>query len=834
MCAMEALWKKERKRERRRGRYRSRSALRGGGVVTALAGLVASLAVGTTADAASSGGASAAGAVRHPVAYVDPLIGSANGGNTYPGANLPFGMIAWSPTSTAGDQTNTAAANGYSYDTTRLRGFSLTHVNGAGCHPGAAGDVPIMPFVGDVDTSPSADTKDAKYAANFSHADEKAEPGRYRVGLDSGAVTDLAVSERAGVADFTFPADKPANLLFRVSNSLNGSEDAHIAIDEKARKVTGWVETGAFCGRRANGGENNRTSYYRLYFTASFDRAFSGVGTWQDDRLSAGSTTAGGGEGYATGADRAGRGSGGYVSFDTGRDNDVRMRLGISYVSLAGAEANLRGEIAPRASVADVADAGRAAWDRTLRGVRIGGGSEAQRTTFYTALYHALQQPNLISDRDGRYSGMDRVTRRVERGQGAQYSNFSGWDQYRAQVQLLALLEPRVAGDFAQSLFNFAKQNDGVWDRWVHISGATHVMTGDPTAATLATFYAMGVRNFDAEGAFDSLYRQATVPHPDGLSDAGCPGQCEGQRPNLAQYLDSRYAAQDACHCWGGAAETLEDSVADAALARWARQLGREREYKELSERGGYWKNVFNPQATAGAGYIQARNLDGTWVTPFDPASDRGFAQGSAATYTWMVPQDVQGLAEAMGGRDTAAARLDGFFHKPDGSWSVRGGDALRYDPTNEPGIHAPWLYNALGQPWKTQETVREIVDTVYGTGPAGLPGNDDLGTMSAWYVFAALGIYPQAPGRADLLLTGPLFPRAVIAGAGERRALTITAPAASDANVYVDEVRVNGERRNASWVGGSLVRSGGSLSFALKDQPDTDWATAPGGLPRP
>ncbi|MFE9885274.1 GH92 family glycosyl hydrolase [Streptomyces scopuliridis] len=824
---MEALRKRE-KREWRRGRYRSRAAVRGGGVVAALAGIVASLAVGTTADAASS-----AEAVRQPVAYVDPLIGSANGGNTYPGANLPFGMIAWSPTSTAGDQTNTAAANGYSYNTTRLRGFSLTHVNGAGCHPGAAGDVPIMPFVGDVDSSPSADTKDAKYAANFSHANEKAEPGRYRLGLDSGAVTDLAVSERAGVADFTFPADKPANLLFRVSNSLNGSEDAHIDIDEKARKVTGWVETGAFCGRRANGGENNRTSYYRLYFTASFDRAFSGAGTWQNDRLSAGSTTADGGEGYATGANRAGRGSGGYVSFDTARDNDVRMRLGISYVSLAGAEANLRGEIAPRASVADVAADGRAAWDRKLRGVRISGGSEAQRTTFYTALYHALQQPNLISDRDGRYPGMDRVTRRVERGQGAQYSNFSGWDQYRAQVQLLALLEPRVAGDFAQSLFNFARQNDGVWDRWVHISGATHVMTGDPTAATLATFYAMGVRNFDAEGAFDSLYRQATVPHPDGLSNAGCPGQCEGQRPNLAQYLDSHYAAQDACHCWGGAAETLEDSVADAALAQWARQLGRDREYRELSERGGYWKNVYNPQATAGAGYIQARNLDGTWVTPFDPASDRGFAQGSAATYTWMVPQDVQGLADAMGGRETAAARLDGFFHKPDGSWSVRGGDPLRYDPTNEPGIHAPWLYNALGQPWKTQETVREIVDTVYGTGPSGLPGNDDLGTMSAWYVFAALGIYPQAPGRADLLLTGPLFPRAVLAPAGERRAITITAPAASDANLYVDSVRLNGERRNASWLGGSLVRSGGSLSFTLSDRPNTDWATVPGGLPR-
>ncbi|GGK01091.1 alpha-1,2-mannosidase [Streptomyces camponoticapitis] len=816
---MEAL------REKRR--RRSRSALFRGGSVAALAGLVASLAAGTTAVAEPS-----AAQVRHPVEYVDPLIGSANGGNTYPGANLPFGMIAWSPTSTRGDQTDTGAANGYSYNTTRMRGLSLTHVNGAGCHPGAAGDVPIMPFVGDVDSSPSADTKDAKYAADFSHDNEKAEPGRYRVGLDSGAAADLAVSERAGVADFSFPADKPANLLFRVSNSLNGSEDAHVDIDEKARKVTGWVETGAFCGRRANGGENNRNSYYRLYFTASFDRAFSGVGTWRNDQLSAGSTTADGGEGYKTGADRAGQGSGGYVSFDTARDNDVKIRLGISYVSLAGAEANLRGEIPSRASVADVAAAGRAAWDRQLRDVAISGGSEAQRTAFYTALYHSLQQPNLISDRDGRYPGMDRRTQRVAHGQRAQYSNFSGWDQYRAQVQLLALLEPRVAGDFAQSLFNFSKQNGGVWDRWVHISGATHVMTGDPTAATLATFYAMGVRNFDAKGAFDSLYRQASVPHPDGLSDAGCPGQCEGQRPNLAQYLDSRYAAQDVCHCWGGAAETLEDSVADAALAQWARELGREREYRELSERGGYWKNVFNPAATAGAGYIQARNLDGGWVTPFDPASDRGFAQGSAATYTWMVPQDVQGLAEAMGGRAAAAARLDLFFHKPDGSWSLRGGDALRYDPTNEPGIHAPWLYNALGQPWKTQETVREIVDTVYGTGPSGLPGNDDLGTMSAWYVFAALGVYPQAPGRADLLLTAPLFPRAVIAASGGRHAVTITAPAASDTNQYVDKVRFNGRARDASWIDSSLVRHGGSLTFTLTDHPNTTWATAPGTLP--
>ncbi|MFB4426590.1 GH92 family glycosyl hydrolase [Streptomyces sp. QL37] len=789
----------------------------------------------TLAGAVVPPAAEADALVARPTAYVDPMIGTANGGNTYPGAVRPYGMIAWSPTSTTGDQTSTGAANGYEYGVTRMRGLSLTHVNGAGCNPGAAGDVPIMPFVGDVTSSPSADTKDAVYASGFSHDNERAVPGRYTVGLDSGATADLAVSERAGVADFSFPADRPANLLFRVSNSLNGSEDAEIEIDTAHRKVTGSVLTGAFCGRRANGGTNNRKSYYRLYFSASFDRAFSTTGTWRDGTLAPGTTSGSGGEGYATGADRAGRGSGGWVGFDTTADDDVRMRIGISYVSQAGAEANLRQEIAPRASVDDVARAGSAAWDRELASARIGGGSDAQRTAFYTALYHSLMQPNLISDRDGRYPGMDGKPHRVTRGQKAQYSNFSGWDQYRAQIQLLALLKPRIAGDFAQSLYNFARQNGGVWDRWVHVNGATHVMTGDPTAATLATFYAMGVRNFDYEGAFESLARQATVPHPDGLSDAGCPGQCTGQRPNLAQYLESHYAAQDVCHCWGGAAETLEDAVADAALGRWARLLGRDEEADAFEERGLWWRNVFNPEAGDGAGntgYIQARDLDGSWVTPFSPGSDRGFAQGTSATYTWMVPQDVQGLAEAMGGRDVAAERLDGFFHKADGSWSVKGGDALRYDPTNEPGIHAPWLYNALGQPWKTQETVREIVNTVYGTGPRGLPGNDDLGTMSAWYVYSALGLYPQTPGSATMLLGAPLFPSAVL-DRPQGGDIRISAPEADATHPYIDAVRVDGRTADRSWTDARLVTRGGSLTYRLADRPNTSWATGPAGLPQ-
>jgi predicted alpha-1,2-mannosidase len=779
------------------------------------AGLAIVLAAGPVVPVEARATASSA------VDHVDPLIGSAGGGNTYPGAVRPFGMISWSPTSTRGDQTNTGAANGYAYDATRVRGFSLTHVNGAGCHPGAAGDVPIMPFVGEVTGSPTADVRDEVYASDFSHADESATPGRYAVKLASGASADLSVTTRAGVGDFTFPPDRPAALLFRVSNSLNGSEDAEVTIDPAARTVSGSVLTGAFCGRRANGGANNKKTYYRLYFTASFDRAFAGTGTWVDGALQPGGTTASGGEGYETGAARQGRGSGGYVTFDTSRDDDVRVRVGISYTSAEAARRNLDREIRPHHGVDDIAADARREWAEKLRAVEVSGGTDALRTTFYTALYHAFLQPNVTSDVDGTYLGSDRRVHRLERGQRAQYGNFSGWDQYRAHTQLLALLEPKIASDYAQSLLNLARQNGGVWDRWVHVNGPTHVMTGDPSAPALAGMHAMGARDFDVRSAFESLVRQATVPHPDGLSDKGCPGQCEGQRPNLAEYLRLGYAPQDTCHCWGGAAETLEDATADFALADWAGRLGRADVRDALLPRASWWRNTFNPSASDG-GHQQARMADGTWTWPFSPSSDVGFAQGTSATYTWMVQHDVSGLAAAMGGRERAVQRLDAFFRKPDGSWAT-GGDGLRYDPTNEPGIHTPWLYNALGQPWKTQETVRAMASLVYGTGPNGLPGNDDLGTMSAWYVFAALGVYPQTPSRAELLLSSPMFPKAKINRNGAPT-LTISAPGASPSNVYVRDATLDGRAHGKSWLSEDFVTRGGDLVVDVAATPDTSW----------
>jgi len=794
----------------------------------ALAAAVGAVLVATLTPAVRAAAAlTAVPLVDDPASYVDPFIGTTRGGNTWPGATRPFGMIAWSPTSTNGDQTNTAAANGYEYNATKVRGFSLTHVNGAGCSPGAAGDVPIMPYVGDITTSPTADSRDQQYVSSFSHANESAGPGRYTVGLANGVRTDLAVSTRAGVGDFTFPTGSTANLLFRTSNSLNGSEDAEISIDAAGRTVTGSVLTGGFCGRRGNGGgatNPNRRSYYRLYFSAVFDRDFARTGTWQNATVTPGGTTATGGEGYLTGADRAGKGSGGWVGFDTASGGAVRMRVGISYVSLAGAAANRDAEV-PAATVDSVAATTRDAWNTELKRIRVGGGTEARTRAFYTAVYHSLMQPQTMNDLDGRYLGADRQIHRIRAGQRAAYGTFSGWDQYRAQIQFLALLRPDVAGDMAQSMLDFATQNSGIWDRWLHLGAPTHVMTGDPAAPTLATYYAMGARNFDVRGALDSLVRQATVQNPDALSDAGCPGQCLGQRPTLNTYLALKYAANDICHCWGGAAETLENSLADFSLAMWARRAGRDDLYRQLLPRGDYWKNTYNPAV----GYQAARRADGSWQSGFTPATDVGFAQGSSATYTWMVPQDVSGLAALMGGRAAAATRLDGLFHDENGNWAVLGGNALRYDPTNEPGIHAPWLYNGLGQPWKTQETVRQIVDTAYGTGPAGLPGNDDLGTMSAWYAFAAIGMFPQVPGRAELLVSSPVFTRVVIdRGNGVR--LTVNA---DTTGTYLQGAKLNGSALRRSWLPESFVQRGGTVNLTLGATPDKTWATAASDLPK-
>ena len=790
-------------------------------------------------DAAADAGSSAL--VTSPAAYVNPLIGTSAQGNVFPGAVLPHGMIGWSPvasrgTATAQHSTAPGASGTYTYESNRLRGFSLTHFNGAGCP--ADSDIPIMPVAKEVTTSPSLDENDSVYGATYTHAGETAEPGYYKLKLDSGVTTEITVTGRAGYGRFTFPANAPANVLFRTSNSDNGSTDASVHIDPATNTASGMVESGAFC--LLGGPLAKRASYYRLYFFASFDQPVKTYGTWLNDTVTPGSTSTEGGEGLE---ERTGLGSGGWVGFDTSAGRSVGVRIGISYVSVANAAQNLAAEIPSGVSFATVRANAFRAWQSELSRIRISGGTPAQRTVFYTALYHAAVQPQLYSDVNGQYAGADGRTHTVTRGNQAQYSTFSGWDVYRGQIQLMALLDPRVAGDFAQSLLNYANQRGGHWDRWLDRAGKTSVMVGDPSPSTIAGIYAFGARNFAVAGALDSLTRAATSVSADDLTDCGFVLGCPGQRPGLDQYLRLHYVSPVGCHCGSAASETLEQSQADFAIAQLSRALGRRSAYQRFLARGEYWRNLWNPNAHgtgiyAGvSGWIQNRNPDGTWPAGFDPSdfgpsllgNPGGFAEGNSARYTWMVNDDVAGLIRLMGGKKKAIARLDTFFH--DGrAWAVAGGGPGRFDATNEPDIQTPWLYDYMGAPDKTQATVRQIVNRLWANTPGGITGNDDLGTMSAWYVWAALGMYPQVPSRADLVLASPLFPRIEITR-GNGTKITIDAPGAGATSMYVQGLRVDGVTSGKPWLPARFVTAGGTLDYSLGKVP-SKWGSRPTDAP--
>lgn len=767
--------------------------------------------------------------VTDPASSVDPFIGTANGGNTFPGAVLPFGMVQLSPETTRGDATRRPVPGGYEYDATTIRGFSLTHLSGTGCR-GASGDVPFLPYAGEVTSSPSADSQDRIFASRFSHANEVAQPGYYQVRFGDGVSTELTASLRTGAARFTFPTGEPAMVLIRVSDSEVGSGDAYVEVDPGTRTVTGWVSSGNFCGYID---PVIRHDYYTLHFVAVFDSPFTDVGTWENETLSPGSTSARGGTTYGDdGYPVAGLGSGAWVALGEGgggAPTTVNVRVGISYVSLENARANLEAENPEGTSFEAVRERAYDAWNRELRRIEIGGGTDAQTTVFYTALYHSLLHMNLFSDVSGEYWGFNREVHSVSAPQKAQYANFSGWDVYRSQVQLVALLNPEVASDMAQSLFNQATQNGGVWDRWTHNTGATHVMAGDPSAPTVAGIVAFGGDRFDVDGAYASLLQAATVPTALDQSDEGCRVMCPGQRPSLDQWLGLGYLATES-NSWGGAGETLEDAIADFSVARLALRLGDQETHDVFLERSGNWRNLFNPQATPEGGYIQNRNSDGTWPS-FDPGSSRGFAEGSSAQYTWMIPHDARGLFDAMGGKEEAVRRLDEFFHNDDGSWALTRMGSLKSDVSNEPSVGAPWMYLFAGRPDKTQATVREALNVLWTDRPHGIPGNDDLGAMSSWYVWAALGLYPGIPGGAELLVGSPLFPHAVVRRANGAT-LTVRAPEARAEAPFVNALRVDGRLWMRPWLPETFVRDGGELVFDVSAMPNLTWGSAPEDAP--
>jgi predicted alpha-1,2-mannosidase len=368
-------------------------------------------------------------------------------------------------------------------------------------------------------------------------------------------------------------------------------------------------------------------------------------------------------------------------------------------------------------------------------------------------------------------------------------------------------------------------------------------MNGDPAAAAVADIWAFGGRQFDAKGALASLVRAADVPTKEDLSHDGCPVECVGQRPGLDQWLKLHYIPVGA-PAWGPAADTLEDVSAEFGISALAGHLGDESVRQRFAVRAQYWKNIWNPNAAPDGGYFMNRNADGSWPAvqtdddddndqkphKFTPATGAGFVEGSAAQYVWMVPFNVAGLFEQMGGREKAVARLDRFFYDDKGAPAVTKAGPLHAELDNEPSIETPWLYDFAAQPWKTQQLVRQVLNTIWKNAPSGIPGNDDLGEMSSWAVFASMGIYPEIPGRAELVLGSPLFSKVTIHRAeGDVR---IVAKAASPDKFYVRAVRVNGKASSRTWLPESFAIKGGILEFDLSSTPDKSWGVNRGDEP--
>ncbi|MHA6758501.1 lectin [Streptacidiphilus sp. PAMC 29251] len=778
---------------RPRGKHRSALPL------LAVAALLASGATAAPAFAT----AKPAALVTSPASLVNPFIGTSNAADDFPGADAPFGMVQWSP-----DTPSRPDGGGYEYKDSSITGFSLTHIAGPGC--GAGGDIPVLPTVGAVSTSAT----DA-----FSHANESATPGSYAVSLNNGVKTELTATTRSGMARFTFPSSTQSNLVFKLANSQNGDSNTQFNV-VSSTEVSGQVTSGKFCGAG---------NAYTVYFDMVFDQPFAGNGT-AAVKATPSATPSTGAKPSAPEAKNkptlhgakppAKKGvtakavtpqaaaNDGYVTFNTTSNPVVQAKVGISYVSTANAVANRTTEN-PNWNFAGTQSAGLSAWNALLGRVKTDGGTTAQQAVFYTALYHSLLHPNVISDSNGQYAGFDAKTHTVDSGHSAAYANYSGWDIYRSQAQLEALVDPQAASDTAQSMVDDYTQT-GQFPKWSEDNGESYVMVGDPADEILADYHAFGGTNFDTATALTDMVAEGTTAN--------------NNRPGLNYLEQLGYLPSDGsygcCNFYGPASTTLEYNSADFAISALAGALGNTTQQTAFANRAQDWKNLFDYSS----GFIQPRDLRGPWTASFSATSGNNFVEGDSWQYTPMVPFNVHGLATAMGGDSKLAAFLDTDLS------SLTGGSG-HTDLGNEPSLNIPWEYDYIGQPYKTQKVVRQVQDQIWTDAPGGLAGNDDLGEMSSWYVWSALGLYPETPGTADLALGSPMFTQAVIT-LPSGSTLTINGSGAADNAPYVQSASWNGAAWNNAYAPAGAISGGGTLGFTLGTTANTSWASAASAAP--
>ncbi len=683
--------------------------------------------------------------------YVDPFLGTGGSGyndlgNCYPGATRPYGMVHPSPdTQEEGGAAAFTHTAGYAASDDFINGFSHTRMHGTGT--ATYGTLGVMP----VPAMEPAFIDQAGYMSRY--RDQVASPGYYAVTLERGAIrAELTATERVAVHRYGFGDGSQTVLLdlgHRISSD-NSVSDGAITIDTTSGEISGFVVT--------TGGYSGRFGGQPIYFVARFDRPFESHGVFADGVLRPSESAATGGS------------SGAWFTFDPAASDTVVLEVAISYVDIEGARANSRAESLDFDFDA-VRRATEAIWETWLSRVRIEARHDHDFRRFYTALYHALLMPTLATDVDGRYRGLDQL---VHEAVGYQYyTDFSLWDTYRTLHPLLTLLYPEVQLDFLRSLAAMARDG-GAMPRWPHGIGYTGGMLGDPVALVMADSWVKGIRDFDLRGSYDALRRSAF----------GVASPAFGGRGDAEVYDRLGYVPVEA----GGwsTSKTLEFAYADWAMATLADALGETDDAARFRERAGSWRETWDPARE----FFVGRHEDGRFVDSFDDDRWQEFySEGNAWQYLWLVPHDLDGLAEHMGGRDVMLGRLRRFFEE---STRER---RTALPPTwywhgNEPDLHASFVFTALGAADEGGRWSRWVARSWYGDGPTGLPGNDDAGTLSAWLVLATIGIFPIT-GQGHYLIGSPLSTRSELTIGGGT--FVIEAPDASDARPAPTEASLDG-----------------------------------------
>ncbi|MFC2102244.1 GH92 family glycosyl hydrolase [Bacteroidota bacterium] len=697
--------------------------------------------------------------------FVDPFIGTGGHGHTYPGATWPFGMIQVSP-DTQLEGWDGCSAYHASDDT--IYGFSHTHLSGTGCSD--YGDILLMPVTGEVSLS------DYNYASHFDRLSEKASPGYYRVSLSKYDIgVELTAAQRAGVHRYTYPASETPAVILNLQHRDKVIESGLKVIGD--REVEGYRFSTEWAKDQ------------RLFFVIRFSKPFRSVEIENDGNQRVDLTEAKGTDIKAL------------LRFKpTKAYEEIQVKIGISAVSIEGARKNLDEEV-PGWEFDEVLDACRLAWTKELEKITVSGGTPDDQKVFYTALYHALLSPNLYMDVDGRYLGRDLKVHQVDSFD--YYTVFSLWDTYRALHPLLTIIDQKRTNDFIRTFIRQYEEG-GLLPVWELSANETNCMIGYHAVPVIADAYLKGIRDYNAEKAFEAMKNSANQDQF-GLryykEQGFIPGDMEGE----------------------SVSKTLEYAYDDWCIAQMAKEVGKEADYTEFIKRAQYYKNLFDPAT----GFMRAK-LNNQWFSPFDPYEvNFNYTEANAWQYSFYVPQDISGLIAMMGGTKEFSLRLDALFNA---DMETTGRDQAditgligQYAQGNEPSHHMAYLYDYVGQPWKTQALVHRIMKEFYLNSRDGLCGNEDCGQMSAWYVFSAMGFYPVTPGSNFYAIGTPRFPFTKIE-LENGKSFTITANNLSDENFYIQSCTLNGIQHPASTIQHQDIMEGGELVFEMGSEPNYDW----------